>query len=91
MRRAIAALLLAGCISGDDVQGALDGYCASAAVHGCTDDVECCAGFACAAGLCRKLTPGTCLSVDAGTQTAGQGCGCDADCQSSACTSSVCR
>jgi hypothetical protein len=88
--RALLPLLLAACINSGDVQAALDGYCASNVVHSCADQTECCDGFACAAGECRKVTPGVCLPVDAGTQTAGLPCGCNADCASGSCKTSVC-
>jgi hypothetical protein len=37
------------------------------------------------------VTPGVCLPVAAGTQSAGQPCGCNADCASGMCSSSACR
>jgi hypothetical protein len=92
LRQAAALLLLlTACISGGDVQAALDGYCGSSVTHSCVAQAECCDGFACAAGECRKVTPGTCLPVDAGTQATGQACGCNTDCASAMCSSSMCR
>ena len=74
------------------VAGALAEYCANNEGHACEASSQCCAGFACAAGACRRITAGTCLfAPDAGgVQPSGEGCGCSSDCASGACTDSRC-
>jgi hypothetical protein len=83
-----ALLLLIGCISGDDVTGALNGYCTARVEHDCVTTTDCCEGWVCAGTVCKQLVPGTCLGTDAG---AGSACGCSADCTSNTCSNSVCK
>lgn len=93
MTRALAVVLLfTACIGDGEVQGAVAEYCAVNEGKECSATSQCCPGFVCVSGGCRKLTAGTCLfPADAGrVQGSGADCGCANDCVANACTASKC-
>lgn len=92
MKRIALILALCACIGDGEVAGALAEYCAVNEGKACQATTQCCSGFACITGACRKLTPGTCLfPADAGrVQGSGEACGCTNDCRSGTCSDSRC-